>query len=106
VNPMTILRLASACWFAGIVAATAGCYGEVSADYPYGYGPDYYPSAAYIATTPPIYFEGRPSYYYGNRWYYRDGGRWNYYRSEPRGLSVRRYQGGGRAAPRRYEHRR
>jgi hypothetical protein len=49
-----------------------------------------YPSAAYIATATPEYYEGRPVYYYGNQWYYRDHGRWSYYRSEPGYLRDRR----------------
>ncbi len=49
-----------------------------------------YPSAAYIATAQPEYFQGRAHYWYNNRWYYRDGARWSYYRSEPVYLRDRR----------------
>lgn len=48
------------------------------------------PSAAYIATSQPEYFEGRPVYWYNNNWYYRDHGRWSYYRREPVYLRDRR----------------
>src|ERR1700722_14191777 len=41
------------------------------------------PPADFIATSTPVYFEGRPAYWYGNRWYYRDGARWGYYHDEP-----------------------
>jgi hypothetical protein len=77
---------------AGLVAAlcSAGC--AVEAEYPVaGYGD--YPSDAYIATTEPVYFEGRPAYWYGGHWYYRDGGRWRYYAREPHGLYERRARG-------------
>ena len=52
------------------------------------------PPAAYIATSEPVYFEGRPHYWYNNQWYYRDHGRWSYYRSEPRFLYERRMSWG------------
>ena len=42
-----------------------------------------YPPSAYIATTPPVYYQGRASYWYGNRWYYRDGRGWGAYDREP-----------------------
>jgi hypothetical protein len=50
------------------------------------------PPAEYIATTEPVYFEGRPAYWYGDRWYYRDGGSWRHYRDEPAHLRNYRRQ--------------
>jgi len=44
------------------------------------------PPSWYIATTRPVYYEGRPSYYYGNQWHYRQGRTWHTYREEPRYL--------------------
>jgi hypothetical protein len=67
----------------GTVAAT-GCGPEVIAE------PAYYPPPAFIASTSPVYYQGRPSYYYNNRWYYRSGGGWGYYRNEPTYLYQRR----------------
>ena len=57
-----------------------------------------YPSASYIATSTPEYYENRPVYYYNNNWYYRDHGRWTYYRAEPRYLRERRAHWGERRA--------
>ena len=48
------------------------------------------PPAAFVATSEPVYFEGRPHYWYNNQWYYRDHGRWSYYRTEPPFLYQRR----------------
>jgi hypothetical protein len=80
-----------------VAAGLTGCYGDV------GVEGAYYPDSAYIATAPPVYYEGRPYYWYGDRWYYRgEHGHWGYYRSEPGFL--RPYHGGfGRAPQRRYE---
>jgi len=68
-----------------------------------------FPSAAFIATAQPEYYEGRPVYYYGDRWYYRDHGRWSYYGSEPGYLHERRARWGydhrGGYEHRGYEHR-
>jgi hypothetical protein len=47
---------------------------------------DFYPPAAFVATSRPVYYQGRPTYWYGNRWYYRDGRNWHSYRDEPRAL--------------------
>jgi hypothetical protein len=92
-----------ACVFALVMVAATGCYGEVGDD-----GPAYYPSAAYVATASPVYYEGRPAYWYGNRWYYRDGGGWGHYRSEPRYLNQYRVRAGVRVGGpgRMYERRR
>ncbi len=49
-----------------------------------------FPPAAYIATTAPVYYEGRPAYWYRNRWYYRDGRAWRYYHNEPAHLRYHR----------------
>ncbi len=70
---------------------TAGCGVEFGAAYPIGYD-DGYPPDGYIATTEPVYFEGRASYWYGGRWYYRNGGGWGHYDREPAGLYQRRMQ--------------
>lgn len=51
-----------------------------------------YPSAAFRATTRPVYYENRASYFYQGRWYYRDGGSWRVYRDEPRFLRESRVQ--------------
>ncbi len=50
-----------------------------------------FPPFGFIATTPPVYYEGRPHYYYSNRWYYRDGSAWRYYRQDP--YYLRNYYG-------------
>jgi hypothetical protein len=42
-----------------------------------------FPPFGFVATTPPIYYEGRPHYWYHNRWWYRDGDNWRYYREDP-----------------------
>ena len=49
-----------------------------------------FPPAAFIATSSPVYFEGRASYWYQGRWYYRDGRAWRYYQEEPTHLRERR----------------
>lgn len=49
------------------------------------------PPPAFVATTAPVYFEGRPAYWYGGRWCYREGPRWGYYRAEP--AYLRTYRG-------------
>jgi hypothetical protein len=42
-----------------------------------------YPPPEFLATTAPVYFEGRPAYWWGGRWYYRNGAAWGFYREEP-----------------------
>ena len=79
-------RFACAVGLSAMLAATPGCIPFIGYD-------DDYPPDAYIATTAPVYFEGRPMYWYGNRWSYREGGRWNHYDREPAGLYQRRMQG-------------
>lgn len=74
-------RFACVVGLSATLAATPGCVPVI--------GYDDYPSDAYIATTAPVYFEGRPMYWYGNRWSYREGGRWNHYDREPAGLYQR-----------------
>ena len=76
----------------------AGCYGTTAYvdtdDGAYDVdGPAVDPSPAFVATTPPYYYDGRPAYWYGNRWRYRDqSGRWTHYRSEPGPLRDARFQ--------------
>ena len=65
---------------------------EVGVGYNGGYDADY-PPDAYIATTEPVYVDGRAAYWYGGRWYYRDGGGWRHYDREPPALYQRRMQG-------------
>jgi hypothetical protein len=48
------------------------------------------PPSWYIATSRPVYYEGRPSYWYNDRWYYRDGRSWRTYNDEPRFLREHR----------------
>lgn len=78
-------RFACTVSLSATLAATPGCVPII------GYGD--YPPDGYIATTEPVYFEGRPAYWYGNQWYYREGGRWNHYDREPAALYQRRMQG-------------
>jgi hypothetical protein len=63
------------------VALFTSCYGTVGVEG--GYYDDGYPSAAYIATATPVYYQGYPSYYYGNRWYYRYNNGWRSWHDEP-----------------------
>lgn len=72
---------------AGGAGCTLGYSGSYAGDY-YDYPPD-----AYIATTEPIYFDGRATYFYGGHWYYRQSGRWFHYDREPPALYQRRMQG-------------
>jgi hypothetical protein len=78
-------RFACAVGLSAMLAATPGCVPFIAYDD--------YPPDAYVATTEPVYFEGRPMYWYGNRWSYREGGRWNHYEREPPALYQRRMQG-------------
>lgn len=41
------------------------------------------PPPDFIATTQPVYFEGRAAYWWNNRWWFRDGPRWGWYHEEP-----------------------
>jgi hypothetical protein len=69
----------------GASLALAGCYAGVDDDVAY------YPSAGFVATAQPVFYEGHATYWYNGHWVYRDGGgRWGYYRSEPGYLSQRR----------------
>jgi hypothetical protein len=56
------------------------------------------PPSWYIATSRPVYYEGRPAYWYDNHWYYREGRSWRTYNDEPRYLREHR----GRAPERHY----
>lgn len=49
-----------------------------------------FPTPEFIATTPPVFFEGHAAYWFGGRWYFRDGRAWRYYREEPSFLRERR----------------
>ena len=73
------------------VVVTAGCAMEAGASFP-GIAVESYPPDGYIATTEPVYYEGRATYWYGGNWYYRDGNRWNHYDREPPALQQRRVQ--------------
>src|SRR5579863_1516527 len=77
-----------------------GCYGTTgyveTDDGAYDVdGPAVDPSAAFVATTPPYYYDGRPAYWYDNRWRYREGEAWSHYRTEPPQLRAARMQMGG-----------
>src|ERR1700722_11603847 len=83
-NPMKqTLRTFSAAWAAalglGVLGSVSLCASTSSAAQEI-LAP---PPPEYIATTEPVYYEGRAAYWYGNRWYSRDGGAWNYYHGEP-----------------------
>jgi hypothetical protein len=49
------------------------------------------PPPAFIATSEPVFYEGRPAYWWGGRWYFRDGGAWRFYHDEP--AHLREYRG-------------
>jgi hypothetical protein len=61
-----------------VLAACVEPVGMVGDEYVGDYPPD-----TYIATTAPVYVEGRPAYWWGNHWYYHDGGRWHGWAREP-----------------------
>jgi hypothetical protein len=84
-------RTACALAIVAAAVATGGCGVEMEASYP-GIAVDTYPPDGYIATTEPVYYEGRATYWYGGNWYYRDGNRWNHYDREPPALQQRRTQ--------------
>ena len=87
--------------FLGLVGAALllpGCYAGVDDDVAY------YPSAGFIATEQPVFYDGHASYWYNGHWVYRDaGGRWGYYHSEPGYLAARRGGGPGGFQRRTYE---
>lgn len=84
--------LIAAIAFGTIAAATAGCeVGLVGEPGPAYY--DDYPPDAYVATTEPVYYEGRPVYWYRDRWYYREGRAWRHYEREPPALYQHRNAG-------------
>ncbi|HEX3775144.1 MAG TPA: hypothetical protein VHV51_11810 [Polyangiaceae bacterium] len=82
-------KVAFACLLGALALASSACSVGVDAGYPAGDYDDY-PSDAYIATTEPVYFNGRATYWYNNHWYYRDGNRWSHYDQEPPALASRR----------------
>ncbi len=89
----------------GVAATPTYGYGyNYAGDGTYGYGYSDYPSAAYVATTTPYYYDGRPTYWYNNRWNYMEGGRWNHYQSEPAELGRYRAQGFGRGVAQPYQN--
>jgi len=49
-----------------------------------------YPSADYLATVEPVYYESRATYWWHDHWYYRDYMGWHTYGSEPGFLYDRR----------------
>jgi len=55
-----------------------------------------YPTASYVASYEPIYYNGYAHYYYNNHWYYRDHGYWRGYNTEPGVLWGRRGEWAGR----------
>ncbi len=86
-----ILRATTGASLVAAAVFTAGCGVEMGATYP-GIAIDAYPPDGYIATTEPIYYEGRANYWYGGSWYYRDGDHWGHYDREPPALQQRRMQ--------------
>ena len=53
---------------------------------------EFFPPAEFIATSAPVYHEGRAAYWYRNRWYYREGRAWRYYHEEPPFLREHRFR--------------
>ncbi|HEX4404083.1 MAG TPA: hypothetical protein VH560_04595 [Polyangia bacterium] len=84
----TIGRAAGVLALAFALLETGACTVGVGYD---GYDTAY-PSDSYIATTEPVYYDGRATYWYGGAWYYRDGGGWRHYDHEPPALYQRRVQ--------------
>ncbi len=84
----TLARAAGVLALAFALLETGACAVGVGYD---GYDTAY-PSDAYIATTEPVYYDGRATYWYGGNWYYRDGGGWRHYDREPPALYQRRVQ--------------
>jgi len=78
------LKAAALSVIVSATTAATGCAAEIIAE------PAYYPPPAFVASTAPVYFEGRPAYWYNGRWYFRSAGGWGYYRSEPRYLYEQR----------------
>jgi|HubBroStandDraft_1064217.scaffolds.fasta_scaffold76870_2 hypothetical protein len=94
----TLRRIAPAIGLVGAAFFLPGCYAGVDEDVAY------YPSAGFIATEQPVFYDGHASYWYNGHWVYRDaGGRWGYYRSEPAFLAQRRAGPGPGFARRTYE---
>ncbi len=42
-----------------------------------------FPSADYLATVDPVYYEGHAAYWWNNQWRWRDGQGWHFYAQEP-----------------------
>ncbi len=64
--------------------SAAGCGAEIAVE------PAFYPPPSFIATTAPVYYEGRPAFWYNERWYFRTPTGWAYYRAEPKYLYEQR----------------
>jgi hypothetical protein len=95
----TLRHFVPAVALVGAAIFLPGCYAGVDDDVAY------YPSAGFIATAQPVFYDGHASYWYNGHWVYRDGGgRWGYYRSEPGYLAGRRGGSGPGYARRTYEH--
>jgi hypothetical protein len=90
----TLLKMLKGILYSGVVAA---CLASTPAQAQVEVR--VYPPAWYVATTRPVYFEGRPAYWWGDRWYYREGRQWRHYREEPSYLRERR---GGHERDRHY----
>jgi hypothetical protein len=88
----TLRHFVPAVALVGAALLLPGCYAGVDDDVAY------YPSAGFVATAQPVFYDGHASYWYNGHWVYRDGGgRWGYYRSEPGYLAGRRGGGPGPA---------
>jgi hypothetical protein len=66
--------------FAGPLARTASAQ-EVVVDFP---------TADFLTTVQPVYYENHAAYWWHNRWVYRDGAGWRGYATEPAFLAQRR----------------
>lgn len=75
----TLVTMLKGALCAGAVAACLGAAPAQAAQVEIQIGPPRW----YVATTRPVYHEGRASYWYGNRWHYREGRNWRTYREEP-----------------------
>jgi hypothetical protein len=96
------MKMMKALWAAALLVACAEAPAVGQVSFGFQVGP---PPPAFIATTAPVYFQGRPTYWYNGFWQYRDPrGAWQVYRQEPPFLAQRRVN----QPPRRvfYENRR
>jgi hypothetical protein len=86
-----MIRARIALLLALVSGLLSSCYGTVGVVSDVDDG--YYPPAAYVATTAPVYYDGYPTYWYGGRWYRRDHRGWQAYRQEPQHLREHRARG-------------